>query len=101
MNIEKELKTHFEEDRINFKKIEDRFLEVKNSNDKQNETLNTILVHVKTTNEFMENLEGINNVVKGTRLLKTPSLWLIALVVGIVALFGGIKSLLTIFITPR
>ena len=101
MNIEKELKTHFEEDRINFKKIEDRFLEVKNSNDKQNETLNTILVHVKTTNEFMENLEGINNVVKGTRLLKTPSLWLIALVVGIVALFGGIKSLLTIFITRR
>jgi len=94
MNVADELKKHFEEDRINFKKIEDQFSKLQDSTDKQNEHLHTILVHIKTSNEFMENLSGINDVVKGVKLFRRPSLWILAFVLGIVALTGGLKTLL-------
>lgn len=106
MNLDHELKKHFEEDRlkaekdiVSFKRVEDKLLEQQNNHEKTLEKLNTILIHVKTSNDFMENMSGLNDFVRGTALLKRPALWLLALILGIVALFGGLKSLL-LFFTP-
>ena len=53
---------------------------------------------IEEIKEFMANLSGINDVVKGTKLLRTPSLWLLALVIGTVALLGGFKTIIGWFI---
>lgn len=58
---------------------------------KQVEDMNVTLKNIE---KFMENLSGLNNFVTGVDLLKKPSLWLLAFVIGIVALFGGLKTLL-------
>ena len=100
-NLSVEIKKHFEEDRINFQRMDDQFKKMEDANTEQNMKLNTILVHIKTSNEFMENMNGINDVVKGVSLLKRPSLWLLALVIGMVALFGGFKSILAIFLPTK
>ncbi len=98
MDLENKLIKHFEEDRVSFRKIEDKFLEQQNVHLKFDEKLNTILIHIHKSNEFMENMAGINDVVKGTKLLKTPSLWLIAFVVGIIALTGGFRTIINWFV---
>lgn len=98
MDLENQLVKHFEEDRINFRKIEDKFLEQRNVHLKFDEKLNTILIHIHKSNEFMENMSGINDVVKGTKLLKTPSLWLVALVLGVIALMGGFRTIISWFV---
>lgn len=81
MEIEKELKKHFDEDRVNFKKIDD--------------SLNTLIEGQKITHDFMKNLSWLNDISRATELLKKPSLWIVALVLGAVALFGGVKALVT------
>jgi hypothetical protein len=101
MNLENELKRHFEEDRTNFQRMDEQFSKIQAAADQQTEQLNTILLHIKTTNEFMENLDGFNNLVKGTTLLKKPVLWFLAIVLGIVALFGGLKTILSWFLITK
>lgn len=50
--------------------------------------------------QFMENLSGLNDISAGIVLLKKPTLWLLAFVVGLLALFGGLKAILSfIFLT--
>ncbi len=88
------LADHFEEDKAQFKKLN----AVLESQNKDHDAFKKSLVKIE---EFMSNLDGINNVVKGTKLLKTPSLWLIALVVGVVALAGGLKTIIGWFVFSR
>jgi len=75
--------------------------EHKKSSEALTNTLKEINTHMKKSQDFMENLASINDVVKAVRLLKTPSTWLLVLVLGIVALFGGLKTILAWFLSPK
>lgn len=53
---------------------------------------------------FMESLSWLSDISKGTLLLRTSSKWILAVIIGLVALFGGIKSLIALFaswLTPH
>jgi hypothetical protein len=62
-------------------------------------TLVSINENIKRSNEFMANLSWLNDISMGTRLLKSPMLWLLALIVGLIALMGGVKALSAGFIS--
>lgn len=62
---------------------------LKGMQDKDKETTDTL----KRIEGFMLNLNGLNNFVTGVDLLKKPTLWLLAFVIGFVALVGGLKTL--------
>lgn len=54
-----------------------------------------MLVDIK---ESLDNLQGLSDFFKGAGLLKKPLMILIAFIIGLVTLIGGIKSLLTFFL---
>lgn len=91
MNFEELLKKHTDEDHKNFEKIEKR--------------LDLIIDGQKKTHAFMDTLGWLSDISKATDLLKKPSLWVLAFVLGMVALFGGVKALvgaiISIFITKQ
>lgn len=70
-----------------FQKINDKI----NTSIEQNILL---LERSKKIEEFMENMSGINDISQGISLLKRPALWILAFVIGVVALIGGAKTLL-------
>ncbi len=63
------------------------------------ETLVNINENIKKSNDFMENLSWLNDISRGTKLLKSPILWFLAFIVGTVALLGGVKALAASFFT--
>ena len=79
-NITLLLQEHIEDDRKRFDKQEDDHREFR-----------ATLQEIKG---FMTNLAWLSDISKGTQLLKKPSLWLIAFILGIIALMGGLKTLL-------
>lgn len=87
MDIEKEIKKHFDEDRVNFKKINDHLTTLIKGQD-------GLVDGQKKTHDFMDTLGWLSDISKATDLLKKPSLWVVAFVLGMVALFGGVKALI-------
>lgn len=88
--LQKSLIAHFREDT-------ERFLSQEEDHKDFREGLGEIKV-------FMQNLSWLNDISQGTQLLKKPSLWFLAFILGIVALMGGLKALLVgiaSWITPR
>lgn len=77
------LKNHFEEDRVNFKKID--------------ESLGVLIDGQKKTHEFMENLGWLADASKGVGLLKRPVVWFVLFIAGLVAVTGGLKTILAWF----
>lgn len=73
------LEQHAKEDLANFKNIGDSLVRIEE--------------HMVKNNEFMNNLSWLNDISKGTKLLKSPILWFLGGVVGLVALLGGVKAL--------
>ena len=61
--------------------------------DNQDKLLLEIKDFTRTSSSFMENLAGVSNTVTAISLLKKPAIWLLALVLGILALFGGLKAI--------
>lgn len=49
--------------------------------------------------ESVNNIQWLADISKATDLLKRPSLWLVALVLGVVALMGGVKALFAAIIS--
>jgi len=83
---EQDIKKHFDEDRVKFKNIEDKFI----NQEMDHAEFRKTLLEIKG---FIENLSWLSDITKGTQLLRKPSLWLLALVLGVVALSGGLKAL--------
>lgn len=90
--LEEQLLEHFEADKKNFKKIAD-------DNKTQTDLLKNIEDHMKKNNEFMGSLSWLSDISHATQLLKKPSLWFVAFILGLVALFGGVKALFIGFIS--
>jgi len=78
--------------------------DVKKALEKSNDITSEYHVTLKERNDFrdkkmddfidtMQPLTDLANSFKGIGLLKKPSLWLLAFVLGVVAFLGGIKSL--------
>lgn len=89
---------HFVDDSENFEKI-NKANELQDQDHKNFYLrLGEIQKHQEETKAFMENLSGVSDLVRGAGLLKKPSLWLLAFVVGLVALFGGFKAIIGWFI---
>lgn len=87
MSIEERLKSfddrldkHFVEDRDFQKKSVETDIEIKES--------------IKRIENFMSSLQGLADVFKGASLLRKPAVVVLGLVLGIVALSGGLKTLL-------
>ena len=80
-DLEKKFDEHTEEDRKNFEKIHDTM-------DCMNKKLDKI-------GESMENLQGMTDFFKGTKLLQKPLMIIVAFIVGIVALIGGLRTLIS------
>ncbi len=76
---------HAEQDRASFGEIK--------------ETMIRIESHIQTSNQFMESLAWISDISKGTKLLKRPSIWMVAFILGVVALMGGLKAMVVGIIT--
>jgi len=98
------LEEHTREDTANFKAIRDQLAVQDNDHKVFTATLERIEAHMKTSNDFMGSLSWLSEISRGTQLLKRPSLWLVAFVVGLVALFGGLKGLAAMVlaaITPK
>lgn len=56
-----------------------------------------LISHDKKLGDIKDSLDSISwlaDISKGTQLLKKPSLWLVAFILGIVALMGGLKALI-------
>lgn len=98
MNTEEELIKHFKDDAENFKKINESFTHQQEAHVEFNKKLDQILSHVEKSKDFMENLSGLNDFVKGTRLLKSPMMWVVGFIIGAVALMGGFKTILNWFL---
>ena len=81
------LKEHIEDDRKRFDKQEQDHAEFRNT--------------LKDIKCFMENLSGVSDLVRGAGLLKKPMIWLLAFIVGIIALMGGLKTIVGYFILPK
>lgn len=54
--------------------------------------------HMEKSNEFMKNLSWLADISKGTQLLKKPSLWVLALIIGLAAFLGGLKAVVVGFL---
>lgn len=91
MSLEEKLTKHFAEDEKNFLDLANKLKEQENDHLEFRRDL-------KQIRDFMENLSGFNDLIKGGRLLKTPSLWILGLVLGTVALMGGFKTIIGWFI---
>ena len=94
MDLDKTIKDHFEEDKRNFKKIDDFMT----THSQDHEEFKASLKEIKC---FMENLSGVSDFVKGAGLLKKPMMIFVALVVGVVALMGGLKTIIGWFIITK
>lgn len=92
--MEDQLLKHFEDDKKNFGRI-DKILEKQDSDHKE------FSKDLKEIKAFMENLSGVNDFVKGASLLKKPMIWFLSIVVGIVALMGGLKSIIGWFVLSK
>lgn len=78
---------HAREDRTNFEKINLSLQGISKYMERGDE-------HMKEDKVFKESLVWLSDISRGTQLLKRPSLWLVAFVVGMVALLGGFKALM-------
>lgn len=78
---------HAKEDRANFESINTSLAGIRGYMERGDE-------HMKEDKAFKESLAWLSDISRGTQLLKRPSLWLVAFVVGIVALSGGLKALI-------
>jgi len=85
---------HFKEDAENFKKIDEANKLQEEDHKNFYRMLGEIQTAQKETKEFMENLSGVSDLVRGAGLLKKPSLWLLGIVLGIIALMGGFKTII-------
>lgn len=98
MNVQEELHKHFKEDKENFAKINDNF-ESQNiilaQQDKDHIQFKEDLDEIKA---FMKDLKGVDDFFRGVGLLKKPAMIFVAVVVGIVALFGGLKTIIGWFV---
>lgn len=61
-------------------------------------TLQQILDNQKVESSFRTDLQALSDFIKGLGLLRKPVLWILGLVLGIVALMGGLKTILSWFI---
>ncbi len=85
--VREALELHSTEDRANFNNIALALKSIEAHIKVSNE-------HMAATNTFMASLSWLSDISQGTQLLKKPSLWLVAFVIGLVALFGGLKAIL-------
>ncbi len=88
------LEQHFKEDRANFKNIAKALEGIEAQQKIGNEHMKISNEHMAATNTFMASLAWLSDISRGTQLLKKPSLWFVAFVIGLVALFGGLKAIL-------
>lgn len=100
-DVSKLLESHFEEDKRNFLRVDEQMEKQTQDHEKFDATLSNIEKHMEKSTAFMESMSGLNDFVSGTRLLKKPSLWLVAVVVGVVALFGGFKTIIGWFVISK
>jgi hypothetical protein len=77
---------HAKDDKANFEKINTSLQKIDAYMERGDE-------HIREDKVFKESLAWLSDISRGTQLLKRPSLWLVAFVVGIVALSGGLKAL--------
>lgn len=95
------MKKHFEEDAVNFNKID----EANKLQEEDHKNFYLMLGQIQTdqqkTKAFMENLAGVSDLVKGAGLLKKPMIWLLAVVVGFIALMGGLKTIVSWFFLTK
>jgi len=87
-------KAHEETDLIAFSVAQKERAEIKNTLIKQvavDAEFSKTLVEIKG---FMANLQWLADSSKGVSLLRKPTLWVVALIIGIVAFTGGLKALL-------
>lgn len=85
--LQKQLNNHEMQDTEQFRKIQERF-------DNQDEMLLEIKDFMAEARTFMADLNGVKETVVGVGLLKKPALWVLALIVGIVTLTGGLKAMI-------
>lgn len=92
MNLEEKLTKHFKDD-FDFQKA---VVEWQKKHEADHQDLTDKLASFITT---MTPLTELANTFKAGILLRRPSLWILAVVLGLVAFFGGVKSLLALFIS--
>ena len=90
-DFQKQLEEHFKEDERNFANIDKNLCEIK-------EHMKVTCSHMEKSTKFMENMSGVNDFVRGTTLLKKPLMVFAAIVLGIVALMGGLRTIISWFI---
>ncbi len=88
------LEQHFIEDRANFGNIAKALQGIEEHIKISNVHMEVSNKHMEATNTFMESLAWLSDISKGTQLLKRPSLWIFAFIIGLAALFGGLKTLI-------
>lgn len=60
-----------------------------------------LISHDEKLDKIMDSLNSISwlaDISKGTQLLKKPSLWFFAFILGLVALMGGLKALIAMVV---
>ncbi len=92
------LEQHFIEDRANFENIAKALQGIEAQFKVSNDHMAVSNDHMKATNDFMASLSWLSDISKGTQLLKRPSLWFVAFILGIVAFAGGLKALLAMIL---
>lgn len=75
-----------------------RFDDITRNLNAQNDVLKQILENQKVESSFRADLEALSDFIKGLGLLKKPVLWILGLVLGIVALMGGLRTIISWFI---
>lgn len=66
-----------------------------------NEMFNSLNKKLDTVVQHTNNMSDFNDFIKGIGLMKKPMMWFVAIIVGIVALFGGLKTILSWFIIQK
>lgn len=70
-----------------------RFDEITKTLESQNTVLKQILDNQKVESSFRADLEALADFIKGLGLLRKPVLWILGFVLGVVALMGGLKTI--------
>lgn len=101
MDFQKELHNHFEEDKKNFKYINEVLSAQEKDHGEFKKQLDAILESQTKTKEFMENMSGLNDFLKGAGLLRKPLMVLVGFIIALVAVMGGLKTIIGWFVIGK
>lgn len=94
MTIEEILKKHTEQDDNNFKEIRDQHA---TDHNELKDLIGAINANVVELRRSVDSLGGLNDFIKGGKLMKSPLLLVVSFVVGLAVFLGALKSVWGIF----